>query len=104
MASTGSIGTTRPIKKVTQVNPRKVSATENSRLTTRRMGPARHRTHLSGADTAAVPAVTGDKLCLGDRPEEVEVLDKARLVALDVAARGDLVGRLEHQDIRPLVG
>ncbi len=30
MASTGSIGMTRPMKKVTQVRPRKVSATENS--------------------------------------------------------------------------
>ena len=40
MASTGSIGMTRPMKKVTQVSPRKVSATENSRLWRDRMGPA----------------------------------------------------------------
>ena len=50
MASTGSIGMTRPMKKVTQVSPRNVSATENSTLMTRRMGPARRRTHSSGAD------------------------------------------------------
>ena len=60
MASTGSIGMMRPMKKVTQVSPRKVSATENSRLMTRRMGPAMRRTHSLGADAAAVAALTGD--------------------------------------------
>ena len=49
MASTGSIGITRPMKKVTQVSPRKVSATENS-SSQRRDGwaPARRRTPSVG--------------------------------------------------------
>src|SRR5271157_3705226 len=81
MASTGSIGMMRPMKKVTQVSPRKVSATEDNMLATRRMGRATRKTHPSFVIAAVVavaltPTVSG----LRDRPEEVEVLDNARLV------------------------
>ncbi len=51
---------------------------------------------------AAVSGFRGPRSC--DRPKTVEVLDNARLVALDAGAPGDLVGRLEHQDARPVVG
>ena len=39
MASTGSIGMMRPMRKVTQVSPRKVSATENSQVEDATDGP-----------------------------------------------------------------
>src|SRR5271167_4919529 len=109
MASTGSIGMMRPMKKVTQVSPRNVSATENTRLMTRRMGPASRRTHslgarTSGADTSAAVVLMGVGSCLRNRPVEIEVFDDAGLVAMHGHPRGNLVGRLEHDDERPLVG
>src|SRR6202034_1328338 len=49
--------------------------------------------------TVATTIVLG----LRDRPEEVEVLDNAWFVAVDIVAPGDLVGGLEHQDVRSVV-
>ena len=43
-----TVGMTWPMKNVTQVRPRKLSDTENSRLAMRRMGPAMRRTHPTG--------------------------------------------------------
>src|SRR5215469_8934350 len=100
MASTGSIGTMRPMKKVTQVNPRNVSATDSSTLRIRRMGPATCRTHSFGEDLAAVVALTCDASRLDYGPEEVLIFDNTGLVALHIHPRGDLVGRLEHDDER----
>src|SRR5262245_58970164 len=104
MASTGSIGTMRPMKKVTQVSPRKVSATDNSILRTRRMGPVIRRTHSFGVDSATVTALTGEESRFGYGPEEILILNDSRLVALHIRPGGNLVGRLEHDDEWSIVG
>src|SRR5436305_1708978 len=104
MASTGSIGMTRPMKKVTQVRPRNVNATESSRFPRWRMVPTRRRPHPSFAIAATWAATAGDEPSLRDGAIEVEILEEAGLEALHVSARSDLVGILEHDDERPLVG
>src|SRR5713226_4354174 len=96
MASTGSIGMTRPMKKVTQVRPRKVSATEKSSLPTYRTGPASRRTRPSFA-------VAGNALLLRDGAIEVEILEETGLEAFHIGARGDLVGVLEHDHERAVI-
>src|SRR5579859_6052791 len=94
----------RPMKKVTQVRPKKVSATDSSILRARRMGPVMRRTHSFDVGSAAVTALMNDRSRFGYGPEEILILDDARLVALYAHPRGNLVGRLEHDDEWPIVG
>src|ERR1700730_19450755 len=67
MASTGSIGITRPMKKVTQVSPRKVSPTEN-RLRAARLAKLRARPQAQGPPPARAGAPDGAPcVAKGDR-------------------------------------
>src|SRR5215212_4038167 len=68
MASTGSIGITRPMKKVTQVSPRKVSATESrlraARLATLLARPQARCQRPKGAPGARPCVAKGDRISL----------------------------------------
>src|SRR6267154_4184457 len=110
MASTGSIGITRPIKKVTQVSPRKVSTTENrlraarlvrllARPQARRPPPA-----PAGAPDAA-PCVAGalNASRLPDGAVEVQILGDAGVEPGRRRAPRHLVVVLEHEDVRAVV-
>src|SRR3954454_2826506 len=99
---------TRPITKVTQVRPRKVSITENSSPARwRRTATVRRAAALStrAGGTAAVTdkqAPPPPPPLLHDRAVEVEVLEDAGLEASHAGPRRHLVGVLEHDDERPL--
>src|SRR5471032_492992 len=86
MASTGSIGMTRPMKKVTQVSPRKVSPTEN-RVLTNRLAKLLALNASGLPDFAEVTQVSGDTGSVSGRllaPRHLDVV-------------------LEHEDVRALV-
>src|SRR5882672_1953999 len=88
MASTGSIGITRPMKKVTQVSPRKVRATESrllavrlARLLARPQARCPPPEWMGAADAApSLPAALNGS-GLPDGAEEVQVLGDAGIVA-----------------------
>src|SRR5215211_2621847 len=105
MASTGSIGITRPMKNVTQVSPRKVSATENrlraARLARLLANPQARCPRPPRAEVAdAAVNVSG----LPDGAVEVQVLGDAGVEPGRRRAPRHLVVVLEHEDVRALVG
>src|ERR1700730_6845093 len=110
MANTGSIGITRPMKKVTQVSPRKVSPTEN-RLLAARLAKLLARPQARGAPPARAGAPDGppcvaDSLNasgLPDGAEEVQVLGDAGAVPGRRHAPRHLAVVLHDEDVRALV-
>src|SRR5258707_8723594 len=110
MASTGSIGITRPMKKVTQVRPRKVSPTENRLLATR-LARLLARPQARGPPPARAGAPDGapcvaDSLNasgLPDGAEEVQVFGDAGAEPCRRHAPRHLAVVLEHADVRALV-
>src|SRR5216684_3255158 len=106
MASTGSIGITRPMKKVTQVSPRKVSATEN-RLRAVRLARPQARcpppARAGAADAAPCVAEALNASRLPDGAVEVQILGDAGVEPGRCRAPRHLVVVLEHEDVRALV-
>src|SRR5476649_971858 len=86
MASTGSIGMTRPMKKVTQVSPRKVSPTE-TRVLTDRLARLLALNASGLPDLAEVAQISGDTRSVAGRCRAPRHLDVV----------------LEHEDVRALV-
>src|SRR5580704_17167511 len=103
MASTGSIGITRPMKKVTQVRPRKVRRTDQSKRQTRRTGPATRRAHSPSVTAAGAATITMGELSLRDRTIAIDVLEEPGLEAFHIRTRLDLVRVLEHDHERARV-
>src|SRR4029077_19107687 len=110
MASTGSMGITRPMKKVTQVSPRKVSTTENrlrairlarllARLQARCLPPA--PAGAPDADPCVAEALNASGL--PDGAVEVQVLGDAGTVPGRRRAPRHLEVVLEHEDVRTVV-
>src|SRR5260370_30477735 len=106
MASTGSIGITRPMKKVTQVSPRKVSTTENrlraallARPQARCPPPAR----AGAADPVPCVAEALNASGLPDSAVEGQVLGDAAAGPGRCRAPRPLVVGLAHEDVRALV-
>src|SRR5260370_10553131 len=108
MASTGSIGITRPMKKVTQVSPRKVSTTEN------RLRAALFASLLARPQARCPPPARApdDDPCvaealnasgLPDSAVKVQVLGDAGSEPGPCRAPRHLVGVREHTDGRGLV-
>src|SRR6185369_10362441 len=103
--STGSIGITRPMTKVTTTSPRKVRAsvpTKRPRATSKRGG-----NRLAPAPAAILPpacvtidagASAGGSSLFGDRPVEHQVGQRSGEEALDVGPAGQRLGPLEQDD------
>src|SRR6266851_10368108 len=108
MASTGSIGITRPMKKVTQVSPRKVSTTENrlraallARLLARPQARCPPPARAPDDDPCVAEALNASGL--PDSAVEVQVLGDAGAESGRCRAPRHLVVVLEHEDVRALV-
>src|SRR5712675_1079355 len=110
MASTGSIGITRPMKKVTQVSPRKVSPTENRLLAARLakllaspQARAPPPARAGAPDGAPCVADSLNASGLPDGAEEVQVFGDAGIVAGRCRAPRHLEVVLEHEDVRAVI-
>src|SRR5262245_53665720 len=102
MASTGSIGTTRPMKKVTQVRPRKVSATEE-RVCAARLASVQARwpppARLGTPDAAPSVVEALNASGLPDGAVEIQILGDAGIEPGCRRAPRHLVVVLEHEDV-----